>query len=74
MVWLYTGVRIFNEERLTTKGSVMEIKKVRETTNYTNKAKRFIIFYVQDNYIINTFVIFVLFVVKKGWGLVIKNG
>lgn len=72
MVWLHTGFRVFNEERLKTKGSVMKIKKVKETTNHTNstnKVKRFVIFHVQDNYIINTFVIFVLFVVKKGWGL-----
>jgi len=49
----------------------MEIKKVRETTNHTNstnKVKRFIIFYAQDKYIINTFVTFVLFVVKKWLG------
>ena len=72
MVWLHPSVRVSNKERLTTKGSIMKLKKARETTNHTNstnKVKRFIIFYVQDNYIINTFVIFVLFVVKKGWGL-----
>ena len=50
----------------------MEVKKVKETTNYTNntnKTKRFIIFYVQNNCIIKTFVIFVLFVVKKRLGV-----
>ncbi len=34
-------------------------------TNSTNKAKRLFIFYVKENYIVNTFVRFVLFVVKK---------
>jgi len=46
----------------------MEIKKIRETTNHTNstnKVKRFILFHVKKNYIVNSFVIFVLFVVKK---------
>ena len=34
-------------------------------TNNTNKVKRLFIFYVKENYIVNTFVQFVLFVVKK---------
>jgi len=44
-----------------------ELKK-QETTNHTNstnKVKRFITFYVKENYIVNSFVKFVLFVVKK---------
>jgi len=49
----------------------MKIKKVRETTNHTNstnKIKNLFTFNINKIYIVNSFVIFVLFVVKKWLG------
>ncbi len=45
--------------------SQLQIRQITNYTNSTNKVKRFIIFYVKEIYIVNSFVIFVLFVVKK---------
>jgi hypothetical protein len=68
MVRLHIGIRVSYEERLTTKGSIMKIKKLRETTNYTNstnKIKNLFTFNINRIYIVNSFV---LFVVKKMFG------
>ena len=51
----------------------MKKRKKQETTNHTNstnKLERFIIFHGRDIFIVNPFVRFVLFVVKKWSGRV----
>jgi len=51
---------------MTNKNSKINLK--RETTNHTNstnKVKKVFIFYVKKNYIVSSFVRFVLFVVER---------